>query len=200
MNTSIEEILEKKEQIVWKGVIDRRVLLFNLIFAIVIVGLISGFLFSQDVISYTSKGNLKTINGSTIGIIIFVVGLFFIFLNYFLNIVKKYAITKKRIIIKSGIIGTDFNSIYYNEIKSVNVNIGVIGKMFKVGTIRIDTGKIGTSSGGSGGRVGRSYTVYDELKHIKDPYQVYKYFQSSTNERLESLYSGRADKENPKTI
>lgn len=201
MNTPIESILEPKEQVIWQGVINRKVLVFNLIISLLIIALISGFLFSQKTINYTSGDSPQQIKGSTLGIIILAVGLFFIFLNYFLNIVKKYAITKKRVIIKSGIIGTDFKSIYYNEIKSAIVNVGLIGKIFNVGTIKIDTGEIQINSNVTHDANGNSHTstssnkVYEELKYIDNPYEIYKYFQSSTNERLESLYSGRADRE-----
>ena len=38
--------------------------------------------------------------------------------------------------------------------------------------------------------------MYTYLKHIDKPYDVYKRVQSSLSSRKESLYSGRADKEN----
>lgn len=201
MNTSIENILEPKEQVIWQGVINRKVLAFNLIITLLIIAVISGFLFSKDTVNYISGSTPKEIKGSTLGIIILAAGLFFTLLNYFLNLVKKYAITKKRVIIKSGIIGTDFKSIYYNEIKSALVVVGLIGKMFGVGTIKIDLGETQVSSNTTQDSKGISHTstsshkVYEELRYIENPYEVYKYFQSSTNERLESLYSGRADKE-----
>lgn len=202
MNTPIESILEPKEQVIWQGVINRKVLLFNLIIGLLIIALISGFLFSKDTINYTSSDTPKEIKGFIIGIIVLIIGLFFTLLNYFGNLVKKYAITKKRVIIKSGIIGTDFKSVYYNEIKNSLVVVGIIGKIFGVGTIKIDMGEIQVSSNTTHDSKGNAQTstsshkVYEELKYIDNPYEIYKYFQSSTNERLESLYSGRADKEN----
>ena len=202
MRTPIEQILEPKEKVIWQGVINRRVLIFNLIIGLLIIALISGFLFSKDMISYTSGDNPKEIKGSTLGIIVLAAGLFFTFLNYLSNMVKKYAITKKRVIIKSGIIGTDFKSIYYNEIKSALVVVGLIGKMFGVGTIKIDLGETQISSNVTHDAKGNSHTstssnkVYEELRYIENPYEIYKYLQSSTNDRLESLYSGRADREN----
>lgn len=50
----------------------------------------------------------------------------------------EYAITDKRIIIRSGAIGIDFKFILYTEIDSVNVKVGLIDKMFKVGDIYIN--------------------------------------------------------------
>ncbi len=51
----------------------------------------------------------------------------------------EYAITDKRIIIRSGVIGIDFKFINYTEIDSVNVKVGFIDKIFKVGDIYINS-------------------------------------------------------------
>ena len=50
----------------------------------------------------------------------------------------EYALTSKRIIIKSGIF-VDIKNIYYAEVESVNVKVGLVDKMFKVGDIYIRT-------------------------------------------------------------
>ncbi|MCQ2743157.1 MAG: PH domain-containing protein [Bacilli bacterium] len=49
----------------------------------------------------------------------------------------EYAITDKRILIRSGVIGVDFKSIYYSEISGVNVKVSPTDKLFKVGDIYI---------------------------------------------------------------
>ena len=49
----------------------------------------------------------------------------------------EYAFTNKRIIVKSGIIGIDFKNIYYSEISSVNLKVGIIDRIMKVGDIYI---------------------------------------------------------------
>ena len=51
----------------------------------------------------------------------------------------EYAFTNKRIIIKSGVIGIDFQNIYYPDIVSVNLKVGLTDKMFKVGDIYISS-------------------------------------------------------------
>lgn len=48
----------------------------------------------------------------------------------------EYVLTSKRIIIKSGII-VDIKNIYYTEVESVNVKVGIVDNMFKVGDIYI---------------------------------------------------------------
>lgn len=197
MDKEISIVLEPREQVVWQDVINRKVMIFNLIISLIIIFAISYYFFSKDVISYTSNDTLKTIAGSTIGLIVLVVGLLFTIFGYLSNYVKKYVITNKRVLIKSGIIGTDFNSIYFTEVKTANVNVGLVDKIFSVGTISIDTGKIETVTSGSGNnRQNHIQTSYDKLIHINNPYEVYKYFQTTLTGRQESLYSGRADAQN----
>lgn len=190
-------VLEPQEEIVWQDVINRKVMVFYLVLSIIIVIMLSFYFFSQETISYTSNKIPKNIAGSTVGSVFLIGGLVLSLISFFSNYVKKYVITNKRVLIKSGLIGTDFNSIYFTEVKTANVNVGLIDKIFSVGTINIDTGKIETVNSGSGdNRRSGTRTAYDKLLHISNQYEVYKYFQTALTGRQESLYSGRADKDN----
>ena len=48
-----------------------------------------------------------------------------------------YAFTDKRIIVRSGIVGIDFKFIYYTDIDSVNVKVGILDRLFKVGDVYV---------------------------------------------------------------
>ena len=50
---------------------------------------------------------------------------------------NEYVFTEKRIILRSGVVGIDFVNIYYSDIKGVNLRVGLIDRMFKVGDIYI---------------------------------------------------------------
>lgn len=50
----------------------------------------------------------------------------------------EYYVTDKRIIIESGFIGMNYQTIYYKDIKNVYLRIGVIDKLLKVGDIYFD--------------------------------------------------------------
>ena len=64
---------------------------------------------------------------------------------YVANVVKKvvgyknitYVLTDKRIIIRSGIIGIDFKIFHYYEINSIDVKVGILDRIFKVGDLYI---------------------------------------------------------------
>ena len=49
----------------------------------------------------------------------------------------EYVFTNQRIIIRSGLIGIDFKMLYYADIQSVVVKVGVLDRLFKVGDIMI---------------------------------------------------------------
>ena len=49
----------------------------------------------------------------------------------------QYVFTEKRVIIRSGLVGIDFKSIYYSDISGVNVKVGFLDRLLKVGDIYI---------------------------------------------------------------
>jgi len=196
MNPNINNILESNEKVVWQGIINRKVLITTLIIFLAVTFIIGGIVAAQQTINYTFNEQPKQISGSIAGIAIILIGLLISLFSFFSDIVKNYAVTQKRIIIKSGLIGTDFKSIYFDQIKNIIVDVGLIGKIFSVGSIKIDIGKTETySTGGNHNAPSqvRTRTMYDVLKYIDNPYEVYKYLQKTLEGRKESLYSGRAD-------
>ena len=49
----------------------------------------------------------------------------------------EFVFTDKRIIVRSGVIGIDFKSIFYNEVQSGRVDVNWTDRLFKVGDIYI---------------------------------------------------------------
>lgn len=192
MNT-FDTILVAGETKLWSGVVNRAALATTyIIIALIVLGM-SGFLFMQDTIRYTSQGGAGEMSGAFLAFVMLGIGALIVIIGFLSDFVREYIFTEKRIIMKSGIIGTDFKSIYYEQIKNLEVDVGLIGKIFGVGTIKIDTGKTETYSTGSGrGETTqiRTRTMYDLLKHIDAPYEVYQNVQAILNSRKENLYSG----------
>lgn len=61
-----------------------------------------------------------------------------------------YAVTNKRIIIRNGFIGYQYNSIYYTDISNVSLHVGVIDRMLGVGDVHIaTTHTLGTTKKGT---------------------------------------------------
>jgi len=75
-----------------------------------------------------------------------------------------YAITNKRLMLRSGFWGIDFNAIDYDKIADIQVNVNPLENMLGVGTIRISSGKV-TSKGNP---------LTDNFIAVKNPYDVFK--------------------------
>lgn len=76
----------------------------------------------------------------------------------------RYALSNKRLMMRSGFWGTDFKVIDYDKISDIDVNVNPIENMLGVGTLRAYSGR--TSS--RGGR------IYDRFIGIRDPYGILK--------------------------
>ena len=82
----------------------------------------------------------------------------------------KYYVTDKRIIIQTGIIGANYETIYYKDIKNVNLRIGLIDIMLGVGDRYIDTGARRSTKNGT-------RSVKSAILDIENPYEIYPKLQ-----------------------
>jgi hypothetical protein len=78
-----------------------------------------------------------------------------------------YAFTNKRIMMRSGFIGTDFKSIDYDKISDIEVTVNFVERAFNVGTIRFFSGRTETDEW-------RTTKLYDRWEAISNPYEVFK--------------------------
>ncbi len=90
---------------------------------------------------------------------------------------RLYCLTNKRIIIRNGFIGVDFNALDVNAINSVNVKVNFLDKCVRPNTGTIIFGSATTPLGqnnknGSGGftfaHIDNPYEVYKEIKELKN--------------------------------
>lgn len=193
MDPKIEMMLEGEEQLVWSGKTNPKILKFSLSFGIIISIIVSSIFFLIPTIDFSSdSGAVTAVPGFLIGGVILIVGLAGTFICYYSMKVKEFALTKKRILIKSGIIGTDFKSVYYDQIQNAIVDVGLIGKIFGTGSVKFDTGdtKMQTTHSKHGSST-RQVKVYHTFYQISEPYKVYKHAQGSLSKRKEDLFAGR---------
>ena len=144
--TKIEDIIGKDEQILWRGKPNRKAYIFSSIFSMFPFALIWLLFDSVFIVAMFATNAFSQMPvGAIIGIVIFFafhLTPVWIWIGNIITASKgyknlEYVFTNKRIIIRSGIIGIDFKNIYYSEIQSVNLKIGLIDKMLKVGDIYI---------------------------------------------------------------
>lgn len=141
---NIKDILDEDEQLLWEGKPKKKAFLLNSFFKMfpfAIIWLIFDVSFIASIFSFFEEFDIKYT--------IFLVAFFAFHLLpvwiWISNVITanrqyknlEYAFTNKRIIVKSGIIGIDFKNIYYSEIHSVNLKVGIIDRMLKVGDIYI---------------------------------------------------------------
>jgi len=100
-----------------------------------------------------------------------------------------YALTNKRAIVQSGIIGRDFRSIDYDQIKNASINVGLIDMLFKVGSLRIFTGEIVMQTNSKGGN--HMAPRYDTFGHVENPYDTLKLLQDKISTRKANIYGGK---------
>lgn len=169
----VEDILTEGEKILVSLVPNRKVFMLESFFKGLPLALIWG-VFDGIFISFIFQNNLYEQIGP------FVVGIIFFFLIHLIpvwlyigNIIKRlagykninYYLTNKRIIVRSGIIGIDYKFLFYPDIATVNVKVGIFDRMFKVGDVYI-----------------RSATQAICLEDIDNPYQYSSRIQQVIND------------------
>lgn len=82
-----------------------------------------------------------------------------------------YAITDKRAIIQTGVVGRDFKIVDYDQISNAEVNVGFWDKIFGTGSILLYTagGAWATTYDRRGTTVGPP-----SFSHVPNPYEVFK--------------------------
>ena len=78
-----------------------------------------------------------------------------------------YAITSKRLMLRTGFFGIDFKAVDYDKIQNLEVNVGPLEKLFNVGTIRAFTGEYAHTKNGT-------RPLFNEFIAIDEPYEVFK--------------------------
>lgn len=143
---SIDEVLDKNEQLLWRGKPKKSAFILGAFFKMFPIALIWLIFDGGFIVSMFATGALN----SAPAYVPIILVLFFAFhltpvWIWLGNIITasiqhknlEYAFTNKRIIIKSGVIGIDVQNIYYSEIESVNLKVGVIDRILHVGDIYI---------------------------------------------------------------
>lgn len=188
MNKYISLILEPNEKLLWNGKPQLKALLLFSFLVII------GFLGVSTLLFINSDNTDAIINGfkvssidysSPINILCIAFSLLAFLTPFFMCVfyeITEYGITNKRILIKTGLIGANVRSIYFNQIKSSFINVGVLDRISGSGTILIDTGCVKPCK-----KEGNK-TVYSRFLFLKAPYQVYRLLQDCLPSSKEKIY------------
>lgn len=173
---SVVDLLGKDEKLLWSGKPKKSVYILENVFQMLPIALIW---LAFDVFFIVMM--TKTGDGMPKEMLFFLIPFFalhllpvWIWLSKILTASKRYknteyCVTDKRIIIKSGFIGMQVNSLMMKDVVSVDVRRGVLDVMFKVGDVYIST------SGMPVGRGGASFA--NAIIDIPDAVEVMKLIQ-----------------------
>ncbi len=173
--TDLQNPLVEGEQLLWSAKPKKSAFIVNKVLIMMPIALIWLLLDSAFLIPMISSGQMKEM-------LFFIVPFFALHLmpvwiwlaNVFTASKKwkntKYYVTDKRIIIQSGFIGTDYQTVYYKDIKNINLNIGLIDKILGVGDIYFDLGFYAGSNN-------KSSVLKNAFLDIENPYEIYPKLQ-----------------------
>lgn len=180
----INSVLDSNEQVLWRGVPSHWPFVLSsfalTFFGIAWTGLVFIFYFLPQslVILYLPHfwiGILLIIGGPLYSLLVW---------RY-----TQYAITTKRVILESGVIGRDFRTVDFDQLANVEVNVGLVDRLFGTGSILMYTA--GGAWAQPYSRRGGSVTA-PSFSHIKNPYNVFKFFKKvSFDVKTDELYPNK---------
>lgn len=148
--TEINPLIDGEEAI-WTGKPKKSAFILNQILTMAPIAII-WLAFDSTFIGMMFAGDAFGGEGIPFGMIIFLIGFFalhlmpvWIWLGNVITASKKwkntkYYVTDKRIIIQNGFVGESFQTIYYKDIKNVNMHVGIFDKMLGVADIHFELG------------------------------------------------------------
>lgn len=93
-----------------------------------------------------------------------------------------YAYSERRVMVRSGFIGTGFKAIDFDKISDMEITVSIIEKLYHVGTIKFFSGRTQIDEG-------VTTKLYDSWSAIANPYEVFKMVkQTSLNVKTDSNY------------
>lgn len=192
MDDSIESAIDPKDAVLWRGRPNPGVSNLNISLMIAValgIGLYLYFQYGSNPLGNTA------LTGKAGAYLIAGIAAFLALIGHYGNSKAEFAITKNKVILKTGTAGTRFEYIDLANIKEVSVTVGFLQSRFSSGTLSIDSGKTRTvTSRGqyrndSFGRrtffpgVAEIRPVIDQLTDIDNPHDVHRILMDAIEKR-----------------
>jgi len=161
-----DSVKDNDEEIIWTG----KPKFIPYLFSGLGIGL---YLIGFGIVWLLITLNIKPENDSTggyawlFGFLPLLQGLFTFLKKLFSFSNTAYAYSNKRVMMRTGFIGTDFKTIDYDKISDIEVTVNVIERMYNVGTIKFFSGRTQTDEGNTS-------KLYNSWFAIENPYEIFK--------------------------
>ncbi|MDR3108320.1 MAG: PH domain-containing protein [Planctomycetaceae bacterium] len=165
------DILDRDETILWSGSPNFTVFMLSGV-PFLLVGMLWGFLDLGFITTIT-----ETRHGFDTRPPMFFIGPFFaihlfpcwgsvlyMFWLYFSHANTAYAFSNKRILIRSGVWGVDYQIIDYDKIRDIQVNVNPVENWYGVGSILFNTGDVSV----------KGHPLLKRFSGIENPYDVFR--------------------------
>lgn len=145
----VEDILDGEESVLLRLRPDKKAYIVNAVFRMMPVAILWAAFDIFFIIMLVSTGILAQLGWFAL----FLAGFFLLHLAplwiWIAGIVRsvaeykniEYVFTEKRIILRSGLVGIDFKNIYYSDIEGINLRVGILDRLCRVGDIYIQAMK-----------------------------------------------------------
>lgn len=202
---TVNNILMPDEKILWQGKPNKKAFIINSLFTPLTFFAIVWLIFDGTFISLALSSNPpKEIYFILIPFMALHLMPVWMWLGNFISSFKRwqnteYAVTDKRILIKSGFWGIDFKTLYYKEIKNVSLRKGMIDSMFGVADLYFDVINPHEYNNASNIEyvmfdIGNAYEVYMKLQKvvldIQTDIEFPNAYRPSENPGYKSKYNG----------
>ena len=172
--TDLANPLVEGESLIWSAKPKKSAFIINKVLTMMPIALVWLFFDLSFIIPMITSGQIKEM-------LFFVVPFFalhlFPFWIWLGNVITsnrkwkntKYYVTDKRIILQSGFVDMNYQTIYYKDIKNVNLRVGLIDKLLGVGDIYFDLATYTTNN--------RTRTLNHAFLDIENPDEIYPRLQ-----------------------
>jgi len=140
---NMDDVLVDGETLIWQGKPKKSAFIINKSITMLPIALLWGMIDGGFIAAIIASGEIGEMWWFIIPFFALHLMPVWIWLGNVLSAGKKwantrYVMTDRRIIIESGFIGMDYQTIYYKDINKVNLKVGAIDKLLKVGDIYFD--------------------------------------------------------------
>ena len=172
--TDLANPLVEGESLIWSAKPKKSAFIINKVLTMMPIALVWLFFDLSFIIPMITSGQIKEMLFFVVPFFALHLFPFWIWLGNVITSNRKwkntrYYVTDKRIILQSGFVDMNYQTIYYKDIKNVNLRVGLIDKLLGVGDIYFDLGTYTTNN--------RTRTLNHAFLDIENPDEIYPRLQ-----------------------